>query len=106
MRVYFEDGKLETPFDIIEPYHIVDAAYGPTACQEDLKWYLDHDPSCAIYTNYLGALSFDFSWDRENNKCDAYIRTPLGWWTNIQELTSHELRFAHNIPKMYMAGEF
>ena len=42
MRVYFEDGYLTTPFDIEEPYHRVDAAYGPSACFRDFYWYREH----------------------------------------------------------------
>ena len=36
----------------------------------------------------------------------AYIRNSNGEWTNIQDMTARELRFAHNIPKLYIAGEF
>ena len=106
MRVYFEDGFLTTPIDIGSPYHRVDAAYGPSACFRDFYWYREHEPEATIYTNFINGLSFDFSWDTVNNKCTAYIRNSQGAWTNIQELTDKELRFTHNIPKMYLAGEF
>lgn len=106
MRVYFEDGFLTTPFDIKESHYRVDAAYGPSACFRDLYWYREHEPEATIYTNFVNALSFDYSWDMINNKCAAYIRNSDGVWTNIQDLTERELRFAHNVPKMYIAGEF
>lgn len=106
MRVYFEDGYLTTPFDIESPYHRVDAAYGPTACFRDLYWYREHEPEATIYTNFVNALSFDFSWDMVKNECAAYIRNSNGEWTNIQDMTARELRFGHNIPKLYIAGEF
>lgn len=106
MRVYFEDGFLTTPVGIKSPYHRVDAAYGPSACFRHLYWYKENKPEATVYTNFVNGLSSDFSWDTTNNKCAAYIRNSQGVWTNIQELTDKELRFAHNIPKMYLAGEF
>ena len=106
MRVYFEDGYLTTPFDIEGGYHRVDAAYGPSACFRDLYWYREHEPEATIYTNFVNALSFDFSWDMVKNECAAYIRDSNGEWTNIQDMTAREFRFAHNIPKLYIAGEF
>lgn len=109
MRIYFEDNKERlgiAMFDIIGPYHIVDAAYGPTACEQDLDWYNRVCPQDNVYTNYLGAMSFDYSWDKEHDKCECYIRNTDGSWVNIQDLTARELRFGYDIPKMYMAGEF
>ena len=106
MRIYFEDGYLTTLFDIEGPYHTVDAAYGPSACFRDLYWYREHESEAQIYTNFLNALSFEFSWDMAKNECAAYIRNSEGVWTNIQDMTARELRFAHNIPKLYIAGEF
>ena len=106
MKVYFEDHSLSIPYDIEELYCTVDAANGPTACFQDLNWYRENKPYAVIYTNFVNALSFDYSWDMINNKCTAYIRNSDGVWTNIQDLTERELRFAHNIPKMYIAGEF
>ena len=106
MRVYFEDGTLWGLPDIDGPYHRVDAAYGPSACFRDLYWYREHEPETQIYTNFVNALSFDFSWDMVKNECAAYIRNSNGEWTNIQDMTARELRFAHNIPKLYIAGEF
>lgn len=107
MRVYFEDSKL-LPVSLadIGMYHIVDATYGPTACEKDLVWYSRHCPQDAIYTNYLEAMSSDYSWDKENDRCECYIRNSDGYWINIQKMTDRELRFGHNIPKLYMAGEF
>lgn len=106
MRVYFEDGYLTTPFNIEEPYHRVDAAYGPSACFRDFYWYREHKPEATIYINFINGLSFEFSWDMVKNECAAYIRNSNGEWTNIQNMTACELRFAHNIPKLYIAGEF
>ena len=107
MRIYFEDGKL-LPISLADvgKYLVVDATYGPTACEKDLAWYSRRYPRDAIYTNYLGAMSFDYSWDKENDRCECYIRNSDGYWINIQNMTSRELCFSHNIPKLYMAGEF
>ena len=106
MRVYFEDDILKDSCNIKRPYHIVDAAYGPSSCFRILYWCKKREPEVPIYTNFVNALSFDFSWDEKENKCAAYIRNDKGVWTNIQDLTDRELRFAHNIPKMYLAGSF
>lgn len=104
MRVYFEDGKLGKPVSV--GVYVVDAANGPTWCMKTLKDIQKYNPNATVYTNYLGALSFDFSWDRDENESCAFIRNRDGHWRNVQNLTSRELRFAHNIPKMYMAGAF
>ena len=107
MRVYFEDDVLIELEDLYrDSYHKIDATLGPSRCLKELHWYKKYSPDAIIYTNFLNALSSDFSWDTVNNKCAAYIRNSQGVWTNIQELTDKELRFAHNIPKMYLAGEF
>lgn len=107
MRIYFEDGKLlSISFENMGKYHTLDAAYGPTACETDLNWYNRHYPQEIVYTNYLGAMSSDYSWDKENNRCTCYIRDSDGYWINIQKMTDRKLCFEHNIPKLYMAGEF
>ena len=106
MKILFEDGALLVA-DADYNYKI-NTKSGPSFCVARLKFLLRVAPQFTVYTNYLGALCFDYSWDRENNKCNAYIRSPEDHmtWVNIQDLTNRELRFAHNIPKMYMAGEF
>lgn len=107
MRVYFEDDVLTELEDFDkDSYYKIDATLGPSYCFQELYWHRKYDPETIIYTNFLNALSFDFSWDEKENKCAAYIRNDKGVWTNIQDLTDRELRFAHNIPKMYIAGEF
>lgn len=107
MRVYFEDDVLTELWDFDkDSYYKIDATLGPGACYKELNWHKRCDPETIIYTNFLNALSFDFSWDMVKNECTAYIHNSNGEWTNIQELTNKELRFAHNIPKMYLAGEF
>lgn len=112
MRILFEDGvlrpilKLRSILKDDLDLYVIDARYGPTACTSGLNRVMQINPNAKIYTNYLGALSFDYSWDKENNKCEAYLYDDEDGWINIQNLTSKELRFAHNIPKMYMAGVF
>jgi len=106
MRVLFEDGVLRPILKDDLDLYIINARYGPTACTSGLNRVMQINPNAKIYTNYLGALSFDYSWDKENNKCEAYLYDDEDGWINIQNLTSRELRFAHNIPKMYMAGVF
>lgn len=106
MRVLFEDGVLRLILKDDLDLYVIDARYGPTACTSGLNRVMQINPNAKIYTNYLGALSFDYSWDKENNKCEAYLYDDEDGWINIQNLTSRELRFAHNIPKMYMAGVF
>lgn len=107
MRIYFEDSKL-LPISLadIGKYHIVDAAYGPTACEKDLDWYSRVCPQNNIYTNYLGAMSYPYSWDRENKRYECYIRNSDGHWTNIQNMTDEKLLLGYDIPNLYMEGEF
>lgn len=107
MQIYFEDDVLIELEDFDrDSYYKIDATLGPSYCLKELDWYKKYSSKTIIYTNFLQALSFDYSWDKDKNECAAYIRNSNGDWTNIQKLTDKELRFAHNIPKMYIAGEF
>ena len=107
MRVYFEDDVLTELDDFDkDSYYKIDATLGPSYCFKELYWHRKYAPEAVIYTNFLNALSFDFSWDMVKNECAAYIRNSNGEWTNIQDMTARELRFAYNVPKLYVAGEF
>ena len=109
MKIYFEDGRLnahKAPKDAIS---CVDAQLGATDNYERLmlikKIYEDQE---AVYTNSLIALMYagELGWNKETQQFDIYLRQKDGSWKSIGELTPKELRYAHNILKMWWAGEF
>ena len=109
MKIYFEDGELVNskylPFN--DYYRKVDAKYGPKQNQSDLDEIKEYDRECCVYTNSLIALSNEYAWNEELEVPEIYIRAGEHMnFHRIDELTERELRFAHNICKMYLAGSF
>lgn len=107
--IYFEDGPLdfETPSDIIK----LDASMGFSYCEGVLENARiaskgNRSKYFIIYTNYLAALNPLFTWNEESKMHQVLIKLSSGEWRLIQDLTQRELRPAHNIEKMYIAGEF
>lgn len=108
MIVYFEDGELlhaqSLPTrDIID----VDARFGYSNCRRRLRRIKDNYPfDTAVYTNSLDAFSNLWCWSEEKKTPMIYIRNENGDWTLIQELTTRELRMAHNLEKLFVNGAF
>lgn len=109
MKIYFEDGELVNskylPFN--DYYRKVDAKYGPKQNRSDLDEIKEYDCECCVYTNSLIALSNEYAWNEALSVPEIYIRAGEHMnFHRIDELTERELRFAHNICKMYLAGSF
>ena len=109
MRVYFVNGdlnKLDAFPNVPEGYYVVDASKGYSYCVHTLTTYSTWD-NCTVLTNFVGALKSDVCFDKASQKFNLFLASPYdNKWHNVQELTSRELRYAHNVEKMYRAGEF
>ena len=110
MKIYFEDGRLKK--DVLNgaiPYRIdlmLDATNGYSYCDSYL-WKMSKDNyNAVVYTNEITALSNRYAWNKELKAPEIYLRSSNGNFIRIDELTERELREAHNIMRMYIAGEF
>ena len=111
MKIYFEDGFLIRPdfpeFTEDSIFVIkIDAIAGPGMNKAMLDYYVNKYPYCVIYTNSIFAFSNKYAWNKDLKVPEIYIRDENDVWTRIDELTDRELRQAHNLAKMYIAGEF
>ena len=62
----------------------------------------------SVYTNYLGALRSDYSWN-DRLGFDIFFFGEVDdvrGWRHISNYTSRELRLGNSIPKLYLGGEF
>ena len=101
MRIYFEDGRLDSP-----PFcdYAIDAAEGVRANIYKLDAIKEKEPDAVIYTNSIFA--FDYAWDNKLNRPEIYLRDSSGEFKNITEFTGRLLKEGHNLAKLYIAGEF
>lgn len=112
MIVYFEDGSLideNRSVDIVDGAEFirVDAGIGYSNCRKMLRYIKDHFPfDIKVYTNSLDAFSNFWCWDDEKKIPMIYIKDKNGKWKLISELTTKELRMAHNLEKLYVNGVF
>ena len=109
MKIYFEDGHLETDLSHIpvEVDSIVDAASGVSSNISMLDSLIRRNPDCVVYTNSIFAFDNMYAWNEELKVPELYIRTGEHiLFTRIDKLTEKELRRAHNLAKMYVAGSF
>lgn len=108
MKIYFEDGELvSTPYLPFNDYYKIDAKYGPKHNRNMLDIIKECSPDRVIYTNSLIALSNEYAWNEELGVPEIYIRAgEYMCFARIDTLTERELRYAHNICKMYLAGAF
>ena len=109
MKIYFYDGfLLDAPRGALnQPYTALDAAYGPTHNMRVLTdLQVDHQ-NWAVLTNSLVALTHQFGWDEQEKHTDIYLWVEqLKDYIRIDRLTQKEIRYAHNIEHMYIAGTF
>ena len=110
MIIYFEDGSItnESLYSVTgEEIIKVDAAQGCTSNYNRLVAIeKERDFDTRIYTNSLVALSNRWCWDEVNNIPQLYIRNQNEEWENITHFTEKEIRYAHNLEKLYMGGTF
>ena len=108
MKIYFEDGELVTSGYLpIKDYYAIDASKGYSHNEERLDRIREKDYNATVYTNQITALSNEYCWNEELKVPELYIRAGEHMvFTRIDELTEKELRFAHNLMKMYINGAF
>jgi hypothetical protein len=108
MKIYFEDGDLVN--SLLLSVHIdykVDAARGVSYNIEQLDLLNENQPGVVIYTNSIFAFNNRYAWNEELKAPEIFIRAgESGKWVRIDKLTNRELRRAHNLAHMYVAGEF
>lgn len=105
-----------TLYDIVggDNIYSLDATAGVTRCRESLDKYKKFDDivnkesgkHIVLYTNCILALGSRYTWDDDNKMYHLYLRDSNGQWRNVKEFTHRELRYAHNLMKMYLAGDF
>ena len=108
MKIYFEDGQLAASDRLpIDNYYDIDAKYGFSSNMAQLDTLLECEPDATVYTNSIFAFSNEYAWNEELKAPEVYIRAgESGEFTRIDKLTTKELRYAHNLAKMYVAGTF
>lgn len=108
MKIYFEDGELvSSGYLPIDRYIVVNAGSGVNTNIKVLDDIKEYNPNAVVYTNSIFAFSNIYAWNEELEVPEVYIRTGKdGIFTRIDYLTDKELRFAHNLAKMYVAGTF
>ena len=108
MKIYFEDGSLKHLLSLPEKVHFtIDATNGVRDNINFLDDAYEKNPNFIIYTNSILAFSNKYAWNKELKVPEIYIRAGEHMlFTRIDKLTMRELREAHNLAKLYIAGEF
>lgn len=109
LAIYFEDGPLmDTGYDKTLDFVTIDAADGVSANLNDADMLVSQSSNrqTIVYTNSILLLDGKYSWDSNRMKHFIYLRDSEGRWRSIKEFTSRELRLGHNIPHLYLGGEF
>lgn len=110
LAIYFEDGPLtDIGYGKTLDFATIDAADGVSANLNDTDMLLSQQTSNSwtiVYTNSILLLDGKYSWDSSRMKHFIYLRDSKRRWRPIQEFTSRELRLGHNIPHLYLGGEF
>lgn len=104
MKIYFEDGELRPSGVFV---YRIDATHGVRHNLIRLDVMLTDEPDAIVYTNQILAFSNKYAWNEELKAPEIYIRAgKYQVFTRIDKLTERELRQAHNLAHMYVAGEF
>ena len=108
MKIYFEDGMLRDSSQLpFRRYTLVNAVCGVSRNISVLDELLESEPNAIVYTNSIFAFSNRYAWNEELKVPEIYIRSgEKGEFVRIDQLTTKELRYAHNLGKMYVAGSF
>ena len=106
MKIYFEDGEL-VQSGYFANYNRIDAKDGVSANMVRLDVLRQTEPDAIVYTNSIIAFSNEYAWNEKLKVPEIYIRAGEHMlFTRIDKLTERELRRAHNLAKMYVAGAF
>ena len=107
MKICFYDGSMYF-LQMIYPHSFayeIDARYGVSDNLEQLESLSDKDTK--VFTNSILALSNSYGWNKEENHTDIYLWVDeLKDFIRIDYLTNKEIRYAHNIEKLYLNDIF
>lgn len=107
--VYFEDGPLveNARWRLYQQINI-NATNGVSYNLEaaDIALENSKDKIIVAYTNQILLLDSKYTYDMNTKMFHCFLRAKDGSWMNIEYLTDRKLRPGHNIPKLYLAGEF
>lgn len=105
MKIYFVDGYIDRRVveSVQDECMVVSALHGISKCKKDLEHYKEFGYD--VITNSSMALYNKYAWNDELEVPELYLFSN-GEWKRIDELTNRELTQAHNLFKLYLAGEF
>ena len=109
LAIYFEDGPLTgIGYNKVLDVFTIDAGDGVSANIDNADTLFSQTPNrwIVVYTNSILLLDGKYSWDASYMKHHIYLRDAKKRWRPIQDFTSRELRLGHNIPHLYLGGEF
>ena len=108
MKIYFNDGPLyaKTSLDLWCD-HMINASTGYSQNEAAFNKLLEEKPNCSVYTNSIVALTNaqKYCWNKDLETFEIYLKRG-NVFVRIDELTDKQLRFAHNIYRMWLAGAF
>lgn len=112
--IYFVDGDIRplvsNIFNSLCEKHkmrgyIIDAACGISRGKRYAEQLEQSHPDSFVLTNQIVLLSNEYAW--KDNQCKAYLwHHDDAEFINLQDLTDKDIRNAHNLSKMYIAGSF
>lgn len=111
MKIYFEDCSRVHFIPLFKECRrttfIVDAKDGVSNNIERLETLLQNNRDLTIHTNSLLAFSNRYAWNKNLGVPEIYIRVgKTREFVRIDKLTNRQLKWGHNLAKMYLAGEF
>jgi hypothetical protein len=114
--IYFVDGEFIDVYWLAVlglskedniPYEIIDATHGVTQNLTRIKEIQNYPFTERVITNSILLLNNEYGWNDESSTCEVYIYDHCSKeFINVQNLTDKEIRKAHNLAKMYVAGSF
>lgn len=109
MKIYFENGKLLSSHQLpFKPSIKIDAGKGLNDNIKDIEFTKEalKEP-CIVYTNQPLLLDNKYAWNEKEQISEIYIRAGEHCiFHRIDTLTEREIRFSHNILKMYINNAF
>ncbi len=108
MKVYFEDGPLYSKTSLeLGCDHIVNASVGYSNNEYTFDRIMAVKSNASIYTNSIVVLTNaqKYCWNNELDTFEIYLKKDKQF-IRIDDLTDKQLRFAHNIYYMWLAGVF
>jgi hypothetical protein len=114
--IYFVDGEFSDVYWLTVlnlskrdniPYVVIDAKEGVTQNITRIKEIQNYSFTERVVTNSILLLNNEYGWNDESLTCEVYIYDHYTKeFINVQNLTDKEIRKAHNLAKMYIAGSF